>query len=85
MDLIVEPGGTARAVYGEAIDLKTLGSLLIYRASHVEPDDHGRWWADLDPVQGPKLGPFEQRSAALAAELEWLTTHLPAVAAATCP
>ena len=38
------------------------------RASHVEPDADGRWWADLSPVAGPRLGPFEVRSAALDAE-----------------
>ena len=30
----------------------------IRRASHVEPDEAGRWWADLSPVGGPRLGPF---------------------------
>jgi hypothetical protein len=32
----------------------------------------GRWWADLGPVSGPKLGPFDRRSQALEAEREWL-------------
>jgi hypothetical protein len=32
----------------------------------------GDWWADLLPVQGPVLGPFETRDAAVAAELVWL-------------
>jgi hypothetical protein len=30
------------------------------------------WWADLLPVNGPVLGPFPARDAALAAELVWL-------------
>jgi len=47
----------------------------IRRGSHVEPDDAGRWWADLAPVNGPKLGPFVRRANALAAELEWLEAH----------
>ena len=56
MDLIVSPDGTIRAVYAEAIDLGVLGHLVISRASHVEPDDSGRWLADLTPVAGPVLG-----------------------------
>jgi hypothetical protein len=64
-----------RGVYVEAIDLSTLGPLNIRRASHVEPDAEGRWWAELAPVGGPKLGPFGRRSEALTAELTWLEDH----------
>ena len=74
--LVISPGGDARAVYAEVIDLGALGPLTIRRASHVEPDVTGQWWADLAPVQGPRLGPFGRRSAALAAEIEWLDAHL---------
>jgi len=72
MELRVEPGGTVRCVYAEAIDLAALGVLSIRRASHVEPDAEGRWVADLSPVGGPPLGPFGLRSAALEAERAWL-------------
>jgi hypothetical protein len=41
-----------------------------------EPDENGRWWADLSPVAGPKLGPFTKRSEALHAEVEWLRHHV---------
>ena len=61
-----------RAIYSEAIDLAALGSPVITRASHVEPDQDGLWWADLSPVGGPSLGPYRHRSQALAAEVEWL-------------
>ena len=81
MDLIVSPDGTIRAVYAEAIDLGVLGHLVISRASHVEPDDSGRWLADLTPVAGPVLGPFDLRSEALEAERVWLVTNwLPSTA-----
>ena len=72
MQLIIEKDGRVRGVYGEAIDLDTLGPPGSSRASHVEPDSQGRWLADLSPVGGPVLGPFEKRSEALAAEVAWL-------------
>ena len=75
MDLIVSPDGTIRAVYAGAIDLGVFGHLVISRASHVEPNDSGRWLADLTPVAGPVLGPFRRRSEALEAELAWLEAH----------
>ncbi len=77
MHLTVEPGGTVHCVYGEALDLAALGAVSIRRASHVEPDADGRWWADLAPVGGPRLGPFGLRSAALAAERAWLEARWP--------
>ena len=72
MNLVIEADGRVRGVFGEEIDLVALGSPRISRASHVEPDDDGRWLADLAPVGGPLLGPFEGRSEALDAELSWL-------------
>jgi hypothetical protein len=75
MDLVIDPRGNVRCVYGETIDLSQLGSLSIHRASHVEPDDAGRWWSDLAPVNGPRLGPFAWRSQALDAEHDWLEKY----------
>ena len=72
MQLLVQPDGAVRCIYGEAIDLSTLGNPSISRGSHVEPTEDGRWTADLSPVGGPMLGPFGVRSEALAAELDWL-------------
>ena len=72
MELIIETGGNLRCIYAEAIDLHSLGQPKITRASHVEPDSTGRWTADLAPVDGPKLGPFDKRTDALAAEVQWL-------------
>ena len=72
MELVVDAGGDVRCVYGEALDLRELGRLSITRASHVEPDADGFWWADMGPVDGPVLGPYGSRSAALRAEREWL-------------
>jgi len=75
MRLLVRPDGTVRAIYTEAIDLAVLGRPTITRASHVEPGQDGRWRADLTPVGGPVLGPFDRRSEALEAEVAWLERH----------
>jgi hypothetical protein len=78
MDLVVDPTGRAFAIYDELIELAAPGRPVIARASHVEPDCHGVWHADLSPVDGPSLGPFPRRSDALAAERAWLAAHWPA-------
>ena len=79
MELRIDPHGQVVCIYGEAIDLAVLGEPTIRRASHVEPDDQGRWWADLGPVHGPRQGPYARRSQALVAEVGWLEAHwLPA-------
>ena len=75
MELLVLPNGTIRAVYAEGIDFRELGKPLITRASHVEPNGQGRWIADLTPVAGPVLGPFDLRSEALEAEQMWLAKN----------
>lgn len=60
---------TAAEVAGE------VGPLDIRRASHVEPDSKGFWFADMSPVGGPSIGPFITRGAALNAEREWLVDN----------
>ncbi len=75
MEIIVKPDGEVSCIYGEAIDLSSLGKLNIRRASHVEPTLDGRWTVDLSPVGGPQLGPFAKRSEALAAETAWLSAE----------
>ena len=71
-ELVVDAGGDVRCVYGEELDLREIGKLQITRASHVEPDRDGFWWADMGPVRGPVLGPFKNRTEALGAEREWI-------------
>jgi hypothetical protein len=75
MDLVIHPGGRVEAIYDESIDLRSLGSMAITRARHVEPDRDGLWLADLQPVSGPVLGPFACRSLALEAERAWLIAY----------
>lgn len=72
MELGVDAGGGVRCIYDEALHMRELGQLQITRASHVEPDADGYWWADMGPVDGPVLGPFRSRTQALGAERGWL-------------
>ena len=73
MDVVITPDGTVTTLYTELLDLAALGAMNIARASQVEPDDRGQWFAQL--IDGPTLGPYPRRSDALAAEVEWLTAH----------
>lgn len=75
MQLLISPEGRVRSIYSEEIDLGTLGSATITRASHVEPEREGGWLADLGPVGGPILDGFSTRSEALAAEHAWLEAN----------
>ena len=75
MQIVIARDATVRCVYDEAIDLRALGAVTITRGSHVEPNSAGQWIADLSPVGGPLLGPFTVRSAALAAERDWLEAN----------
>ena len=72
MRLRIASQGSIRCLYSEAIDLRALGVLSIGRASRVEADEAGHWWADLAPVQGPRLGPYRLRSQALARALVYV-------------
>ena len=73
MDLVIRTDGDVTTLYSEQLDLSALGVVNISRASHVEPDESGQWFAEI--IDGPKLGPFSRRSEALAAEVAWLTEH----------
>jgi hypothetical protein len=72
VELVVSADGVARCIYDDALDLREIGRLSITRASHVEPDVEGYWWADMGPVYGPVLGPYVTRTEALEAERGWL-------------
>jgi len=80
---IVIRGDQIRFIHNDdlANALSTQGPQETKRASHVEPTANGKWIADLSPVWGPVLGPFDRRDAALAAEVTWLqknNTPIPA-------
>lgn len=69
-------GGKVTFLYEEELGLwdKLKGVKTITRASHVEPDLKGDWWASM--VKGPVLGPFATRGEALRAEVRWLEENL---------
>lgn len=73
MEVLVRADGNITVIYDEALDLRSLGRQSIERASHVEPDHEGRWTAEL--IGGPRLGPFDRRSEAIAAEIAWLEAN----------
>ena len=75
MQIMIDACGDVRCVYSETVDLAALGQVTISRGSYVEPDASGQWTADLSPVGGPTLGPFDRRSDALASEVRWLCDH----------
>lgn len=67
---------TIRYIYDDALlSLAQHGVAEIRRASHVEPTTDGKWIADLSPINGPKLGPFQRRDEALQAEIAWIYQH----------
>ncbi len=78
MELVISTGGVITTIYDETLDLSAIGQQRIVRASHVEPDDEGRWFAEI--IGGPTLGPFARRSDAISAEVEWLRAQLGAFA-----
>lgn len=75
MQIAIAADGTTRFIHNDVLDAKALGAASIRRASHVEPNDDLTWNADLTPVNGPVLGPFPTRGAALEAETLWLERH----------
>lgn len=66
--------GKIRFIYDDMLtnSFQKYGEQNIKRASHVEPGNNGKWYADLSPVNGPNLGPFNLRQDALDAEVNWL-------------
>lgn len=71
------PEGDLIMIYQDPVKMfLDLGSSVIKRASHVEPDNGGAWTADLGPINGPVLGPFDTRQEALVAEVKWLESAM---------
>lgn len=80
-DILVRTDGTIQFVHSdELVPLlqygATHGKTDIQRVSHVESPDGLKWAADMSPVDGPTLGPFDLRGDALNAERVWLRDNL---------
>jgi hypothetical protein len=81
--LITCPTNSAAQPVVEVAEITPVDNLLAaaielrQHGSHVEVDDQNQWWADLAPVNGPRLGPFPFacRQQALDAERQWLESH----------
>lgn len=76
----ISPSGNITFIYSDELrGLLSLGSPTIKRVSHVEPYPYlntTAWYADLELIGGPKLGPFAYRRDALLAERVWLEQQL---------
>lgn len=74
MLFIFDTNGNGRFIYCDELGAlaHSIGAVYTKRASHVEPTSDGRWTADMSPVRGPVLGPYETRAMALEAEIEYL-------------
>lgn len=68
--------GTMQTIYNEEMDIAEFGVPHITRASHVEPTEDGKWIADMSPIGGPILGPFDKRSIALEEEVKWIEANV---------
>ncbi len=78
MNIFINTSGRVRLLYADDLaELQaTFGVPKIARASHVEPTPAGKWTADMSPVGGVVLGPFDLRSQALDAERKFLDAML---------
>ena len=47
MQLVIRTDGSMTCLYSETLALADFGRLSIQRASHVEPDTNGQWYADM--------------------------------------
>ena len=76
--LSVSPEGVATFIYTDALaPLLKEGKATIQRASYVEPDDKGQWWATMKPFgEEVVLGPFTTRQEALDEEERYLEVKL---------
>ena len=76
---VIIKGGKIHFIYEDAMrPFLELGEATVKRVSHVEPviiDGKVKWNADLSPVSGPVLGPFDSRDEALSKEVEWLNAN----------
>lgn len=77
MIISVDTNGNMTAIYDDELtDLFEEGTVKIRRASNVEPDEKGQWWAEMLDGTGTRLGPFTKRQDALDEEKKYLERTL---------
>jgi hypothetical protein len=78
LKILVTQKGTLKFIHDDSLKIiLDQGTALVRRASHVEPSPDGKQWsADMTPVGGDVLGPFDTKKKALAAEIKWLNNNL---------
>lgn len=76
----IAPDGTVRFIYDDTLKpVLEAGVSTIQRASFLIQQTDGQWLANLEPVNGPILGPFPTRELAIEGEQDWINTNwLPA-------
>ena len=73
----IEPDGQMIFIYEDKKRFfLDLGETVIKRASHIEPTATAQWTADLSPIGGPILGPFDTHREALVAEVDYITNQM---------
>jgi hypothetical protein len=84
MKLSISRDGTITAIYSDSLAplIEGAANVAITRASNVEPDQFGQWWATMHASANDRInpgrvfGPFKLRSEALAAEVAYLEARL---------
>jgi len=71
-----ETGALTFIYHDDLAFLMELGHAETKRASHVEPGPDNKWYADMSPVAGPVLGPFDFRQQALDAETKFIKENV---------
>lgn len=79
MRKVIIKDGQVRFIYSDdMVPFLSLGKAEVKRVSHVEPVAIGseiKWTADMSPVHGPTLGPYDTRDEALKMEVNWLNSN----------
>lgn len=75
----ISPAGKVTQIYEDDDPYQFVGQTTIRRASRVEPTEDGKWEADMsllgDEHKDVKLGPFDFRTQAIAAEIAYINKH----------
>lgn len=72
MTLTFTPDGTGHCLYGELVELRTIGTLSCRRASHIEFDLEAQQWQVLSPDRRNVLFAHDSRTICL----EWEQQNL---------